>query len=65
MKPQTRQVLDYLRKKGPITPLQALRKLRCFRLASRVSELREAGIRVKKTMITRNGKRFAEYRLAA
>ena len=39
---QKTAILDML-KRGPVTPLDALSKLGCFRLAARVRELREDG----------------------
>ena len=39
---QKTAILDML-KRGPVTPLDALSKLGCFRLAARVRELREEG----------------------
>ena len=65
MKPQTAAVYAYLCRHGKLTPLQALEKLGSFRLASRIDELRKDGIDVKTTLVTKNGKRFAVYSLAA
>jgi hypothetical protein len=59
---QTIQIYNHLKSK-PITPLEALRKYGCFRLASRINELRNEGIDVKTEMVTKNGKRFAKYYL--
>ena len=44
---QTEMVLDYMRKFGEITPLDALADLGIMRLASRISELRKRGIGIK------------------
>ena len=41
---QKTAILDML-KRGPVTPLDALSKLGCFRLAARVRELLEDGYR--------------------
>lgn len=46
MKPQTKAVFTFLCRHKSITPLEALNKLNVFRLASRILELREAGIRI-------------------
>jgi hypothetical protein len=40
---QTQQILEHLSHGGSITPLEALQQFGCFRLASRISELRKAG----------------------
>ena len=59
---QTIKIHNHLKSK-PITPLEALRKYGCFRLASRINDLRKDGIEVKTEMVTKNGKRFAKYYL--
>jgi hypothetical protein len=62
---QTQMVLDALRR-GPLTPLEALERFGCFRLAARVLELREQGhaIWVERHTLP-NGKRVARYRMRA
>lgn len=40
---QTEQILDYMRKYGEITPLDAMKEIGCMRLAARISDLRKAG----------------------
>ena len=48
-----------------ITAIDALREAGCFRLAARISDLREAGYDIKSEMIALdNGKRVARYTLA-
>lgn len=64
MKPQTASVYKHLCRHGKLTALEALNKLGTLRLAARVQELRDDGINVRTVLIQRNGKRFAEYRLA-
>ena len=63
MKSQNEKVLNHIRKHGSITPLQALSRYGCFRLAARISNLRDAGNRIKTVMVTKNGKTFAKYTL--
>ena len=54
---------------GSITALEALKEFGCYRLASRISDLREEGVIIKKTMeesiskITKKPVRFARYSL--
>lgn len=60
---QTQAILKHLQR-APITPLEALRKYDCLRLAPRIYELRAAGHSIKRQMIRRNGKQFARYFLA-
>jgi hypothetical protein len=61
---QTNRILRYLKTGRGITPLSALTRFRCMRLAARIEELRDAGIRVTSRMMNRGGKRFACYSLA-
>jgi hypothetical protein len=60
---QNAEILGQLINTGKITPLEALQKYGCFRLASRINELRTLGYDIKTTMVEQNGKRFAEYSL--
>ena len=46
---QTERVLNYMRLFGSITPLDALRDLSVMRLASRISDLRKQGYRIRKS----------------
>jgi hypothetical protein len=57
---QLTEILQSLRE-GPITPLEALDKHGCLRLAARIEELRQAGHQVVTHRITKDGKSFAEY----
>tara|TARA_R110001592_G_scaffold222996_1_gene478361 strand:+ start:308 stop:547 length:240 start_codon:yes stop_codon:yes gene_type:complete len=60
---QIKQVKHYLESGGKLTPIDALDKFRCFRLAAVVHNLREGGLDVK-TKIVKNGKKsYAEYYL--
>ena len=60
---QTQWILDALQR-GPITPMDALNGCGCFRLASRVLELRQAGHPIETTHLTLpNGKTIAQYHL--
>lgn len=63
-KSQNEQILTYLSKGKGITPIQALNKFGCFRLAARISDLREQGHKIKTETMTQNGKSFASYRLS-
>jgi hypothetical protein len=60
---QTEQILAEL-KRGPITPLEALEKCGCLRLAARVSDLKAAGHTILTERVSANGKTYARYRLA-
>lgn len=64
---QNQAILKHLKKHRKITPLEALRLYGVFRLSGRVLELRQAGNRIKTTIIEvsseRGKKRVAEYSL--
>lgn len=61
---QNRQIFAYLKEGNRITSMDALYLFNCFRLASRISDLRrmhpEADIK-KVTISTASGKRVAQY----
>lgn len=59
---QTEAILAHL-KEAPITPLEALDKYRCFRLAGRINDLRKLGHPIQTDMISVNGKVYARYSL--
>jgi hypothetical protein len=51
-------------KRGPVTPLDALKEAGCFRLAARIADLRQQGIQIEtETITTPNGKHIAQYKL--
>lgn len=65
---QCQQILAYMETFGSINPLQALQDIGCFRLAARISDLREQGYAIISERVnykTRLGedKHFNEYRL--
>jgi Helix-turn-helix domain len=60
-KSQSFRIYQFMRKGMGITPLQALSRFGCFRLAARIHELRSMGINVIKTNVVKNNKQFAQY----
>lgn len=61
---QAERLLELLRERGEagVTPLLALEELQCFRLASRVWDLREAGHLIEtRNVATRGGAVVASY----
>ena len=65
---QTEEILEYMRKHGSITQLEAAKELGCFRLGARIWDLRKEGYYIKSQPIAirnRKGKniRFAKYSL--
>ena len=69
MKPtQCDLIVDYMERFGSINPLQALQDLGCFRLASRISDLRKKGYPISSKRVNYKNrlgedKHFNEYRL--
>ena len=53
-------LLEQLRK-GPVTPIQALKRGGIFRLAARVQDLRNDGHTIVTQKVEQNGKSFARY----
>lgn len=45
---QNERVLHYMKERGSITQLDALREFGCMRLASRISDLRKEGYSIRK-----------------
>ena len=60
---QEKQILDYLRQGNAVTPLLALEKFGCMRLAARVYRLREQGFKIETRHKRSNNKVYAEYYL--
>jgi hypothetical protein len=59
---QTNEILAYIKKK-PITPIEALKRFGCLRLAARINDLRDAGHFINTELVVKNGKKFARYSL--
>jgi hypothetical protein len=59
---QNKQIADYLNKGKKLTTLDALNKFGCFRLASRINDLRNDGMNIKTKIIKLdNKKQIAQY----
>ena len=56
---QGEKIIQYMEQYGGITQLDALREFGCMRLASRISDLRRDGIRIKSEMVKAKN-RFGE-----
>jgi hypothetical protein len=63
MKSQNQRILNYLQKGKSLTPITALTKFGCFRLAARISDLRKEGYTIHTDIITKNKKTFASYKM--
>jgi hypothetical protein len=57
----TKKIEAWLLRGYKLTPLQALEKWGCMRLAARIAELRKDGLSIVTNKITRNGKTYAQY----
>ena len=60
---QANQILSALKRGEKLTPLQALRKYGCMRLAARIKDLRDAGYEINTTLTKTQGSRVARYSL--
>jgi hypothetical protein len=60
-KAQSTRILSYLKRGNSITPVSAMSRFKCMRLAARIADLRD---RITSRIMQRNGKRFAAYSLA-
>jgi hypothetical protein len=59
---QTTQIANYLNKGKKLTPIDALNKFGCFRLAARIADLRNDGMNIKTTIVKlKNKKQVAQY----
>ena len=59
---QNKQIAAYLNKGRKLTTIDALNKFGCFRLAARISDLRNNGMSiVTKTIKLDNNKQIAQY----
>jgi len=62
MESQNKMIKAHLESGKTITAIEALNQYHCFRLASRISDLKKSGFLVDKTMVELpNGKRVAQY----
>jgi len=62
-KSQSFRILNFMKRGRGITPVQALNKFWCFRLASRIHELKGMGHNITTTKVTKGDKSFAKYNL--
>ena len=63
MKTQKEQIKKYLLSRKTITPIQALNKFGCFRLAAVIYKLKNEGLKIVTEMEYKKNKQFARYRL--
>lgn len=58
---QSKEILAHLQMGNKLTPLDALEKFGCFRLAARVHELRQAGHPIHRELVYDGGTSYARY----
>jgi hypothetical protein len=63
MKTQKEQIKKHLLSKKSITPIQALNKFGCLRLAAVIYKLKDEGFKIITEMQYKGKKQFAKYRL--
>lgn len=65
-KTQKEQIKEWLLRGNSLTPMDALELFGCFRLATRIFELKKEGLRIDTDMVENKatGKRYASYSLA-
>ena len=61
---QATEIIDFIKSHGSITTKQAVDFLGCYRLASRVHDIRSMGINVQKEMITVQNRHGGNCRVA-
>ena len=64
-KTQKELIREYLERGNSLTPMDALELFGCFRLATRIFELKREGLDIVTDMVENKatGKRYASYRL--
>ena len=60
-KTQNETILQYLKQGHELTSLDALNLFGCFRLAARISDLKDSGIDIRDDFVTKNGKSYKKY----
>ncbi len=60
---QSAQILSYMKKGKAISPLTALQKFGCLRLAARIYDLRNSGYQIEAERVGEGATAWAEYRL--
>ena len=60
---QTDAIRSFLLEGNSLTPIDALERFGCFRLAARIDDLRQEGLDIETVKERRNGKSYARYKL--
>lgn len=62
--PHEAEILKALKKGKKLTKLGVLKQFGCMNLGGRIFDLKQKGHKITTKMITRNGKRYAQYYLS-
>tara|TARA_Y100001963_G_scaffold27424_1_gene37350 strand:+ start:1766 stop:2020 length:255 start_codon:yes stop_codon:yes gene_type:complete len=62
-KSQKDSILNYLEEGNEITPIEALDRFGCFRLADVIFKLKQEGYDIQTKMVSNGSKKYASYRL--
>jgi len=60
---QVDAIRSFLLEGNSLTPIDALERFGCFRLAARIDDLRQEGLDIETIKERQNGKSYARYRL--
>lgn len=60
---QVDAIRSFLLEGNSLTPIDALERFGCFRLAARIDDLRQEGLDIETIKERRNGKSYARYKL--
>ncbi len=60
---QTDAIRSFLLEGNSLTPIDALERFGCFRLAARIDDLRREGLDIETIKERQNGKSYARYKL--
>lgn len=60
---QKEMIKKHLMDGRSITPIQALNNYGCFRLASRINDLKNEGMIINSVLVSKGEKKFAKYTL--
>ena len=60
-KAQNDQIRMYLETGKSLTPMDALVRFNCFRLAARIKDLRDEGVAINSELVHKDGKKYSRY----
>ena len=60
-KAQNAQIRMYLETGKSLTPMDALVRFNCFRLAARIKDLRDEGVAINSELVHKDGKKYSRY----